>query len=125
MTSPEQIVEQLFNLLAKGAKKPFFGKPRYPLEPALQAAYAAWASGAGDELILAALLEGVEPRLREGKLPPLADLGFSPRVCQLAGDAGALAALRQFPLDPGQPVPGLESYRALAIDHVATSSKGR
>ncbi len=123
MSSAAEAVEQLFAFLAKGARKPLFGRPRFPLDDALRCAYAAWASGLGDELILAALLQGVEARLPDGKLPSLGQMGFSPQVLELARDEEALAILRRYPFDPAQPVPGLESYRALVLEHLSTSSK--
>jgi len=122
VTTPEQRVEELFRLMERGSRKSWFKKPKYPLKPALKAAYAAWEGSAEDELIIAALLYGMDGRLAETALKSLDALGFTPRVCALArgdGEEADRARLRTFQArEPGRPAPPLEAYRAMVMGHL-------
>jgi len=97
----EAIVDQLFALLETAGQSAYFGEPVTQVEHALQCAQLARDSGAGEEMIIAALLHDIGHLLEEDGLQRhenvgvidhdaagaryLRDRGFSDRVAALVG----------------------------------------
>ena len=106
--TPESVAEEVLNLLASRGGGEYFGEAVTKLEHALQCAWRAREAGAGEELVLAALLHDIghlldaEDAIRDPRVGVvnhdaigaawLAARGFSPRVARLVG--GHVAAKR-------------------------------